>query len=146
MKTSPMDILIKNLKEEHKSIFLVLEQVTEYGVNSTNGKQLLLSSEDFIIDHLIRENQELYPKYVETCKKQTPLFKESSEEFHKGLLESTLLITEFFKLLSSSTDKDDCREAFQSFTEKLTKRIDWEENKAFKCCEHLMEESLLAPQ
>jgi hypothetical protein len=137
-----MDILIEDLKQEHRSIFHVLEQVSEDGVNSANGRQLLLSAENFIIDHLIRENQELYPKYVEICKKQPPLHKETAEEFQTGLLESTLMITKFFKLLSSSTDKDDYQEAFQSFKEKLIKRIDWEENIAFKCCETLMQETL----
>jgi hypothetical protein len=137
-----MDILIEGLKKEHKIIFHVLDQVSKDGINSADGRLLLLSKENFIIDHLIRENQELYPKYVETCKKQAPLHTETPEEFHNGLLESTLLITDFFKLLSSSNDKDDCQEAFQIFKKKLTKRIDWEENKAFMCYESLMKETL----
>jgi hypothetical protein len=136
-----MDILIEELRKEHKRIFQTLDQALIAGINSVDGRQLLLSAENFILDHLIREDQVLYPKYVEACRKHAPIFEESEAEFHKGLLKSTILVTSFFNLLSSSSTEDNLQEAFELFREKLRIRIDWEENKAFKCCETLLQEA-----
>ncbi len=57
-----MSNLIEELKDEHKSILAILEQVKTAGVASRSGREKLLSARDLLTAHMTKEDEQYYPR------------------------------------------------------------------------------------
>lgn len=61
-----MNKLIRELKKEHEEIFELLEAFKKgRGVDGTGWKEKLFSAKALFLDHLKKEDEELYPKLLE---------------------------------------------------------------------------------
>ncbi len=56
-----MSTIIEELKDEHKSILAVLDQVRALGIASAPGRERLLSARDLLLAHMTREDEQYYP-------------------------------------------------------------------------------------
>jgi len=56
-----MSDLIKELKNEHKIILKVLDEVKTLGIASASGQEKLLSAKDLLIAHMKKEDEQYYP-------------------------------------------------------------------------------------
>jgi len=56
-----MNALIRELKDEHKAILDVLEQVRELGISSPAGREKLLAARDLLMVHMRKEDEQYYP-------------------------------------------------------------------------------------
>jgi hemerythrin-like domain-containing protein len=56
-----MSNLIEELKNEHKIILEILDQVKTLGISSASGQKKLLSAKDLLIAHMKKEDEQYYP-------------------------------------------------------------------------------------
>jgi hypothetical protein len=56
-----MSNLIEELKNEHKSILVILDQVKTAGIASRSGREKLLSARDLLTAHMKKEDEQYYP-------------------------------------------------------------------------------------
>jgi len=56
-----MSNLIEELKNEHKIILEILDQVKTLGISSASGQEKLLSAKDLLIAHMKKEDEKYYP-------------------------------------------------------------------------------------
>jgi len=54
--------LIEELKNEHKLILDILDQVKTLGISSRSGRETLLSARDLLIAHMTKEDEMYYPE------------------------------------------------------------------------------------
>ncbi len=57
-----MSNLIEELKNEHKNILDILDQVKKMGISSSSGREKLLSARDLLMAHMMKEDEQYYPK------------------------------------------------------------------------------------
>ncbi len=56
-----MSNLIEELKDEHRSILEMLDQVKTAGISSRSGREKLLSARDLLKAHMTKEDEQYYP-------------------------------------------------------------------------------------
>jgi len=59
-----MTDLIDELKEEHKILLDILNQVKVLGISSKSGQEKLLSAKDLLISHINKEDEKYYPTFI----------------------------------------------------------------------------------
>lgn len=59
-----MSNLIEELKNEHKIILDILNQVKTLGISSKAGQERLLSARDLLISHMKKEDEQYYPVFT----------------------------------------------------------------------------------
>ncbi len=57
-----MSNLIEELKNEHKSILAVLDEVKTAGISSKSGREKFLSARDLLKAHMMKEDERYYPR------------------------------------------------------------------------------------
>ncbi len=57
-----MSNLIEELKDEHKSILAILDQVKTAGISSRSGREKFLSARDLLKAHMTKEDEQYYPR------------------------------------------------------------------------------------
>ncbi len=57
-----MSDLIEELKDEHKSILAILDQVKAAGISSRPGREKFLSARDLLKAHMTKEDEQYYPR------------------------------------------------------------------------------------
>ena len=56
-----MSELIEEFKVEHSKILALLNEVKKLGIHSEEGRSRLLSAKESLMEHLNKENEQLYP-------------------------------------------------------------------------------------
>jgi hypothetical protein len=56
-----MSILIEELKNEHKIILRILDEMKTFGISSPTGQEKLLSAKGLLIAHMKKEDEQYYP-------------------------------------------------------------------------------------
>ncbi len=56
-----MSNLIDELKNEHRMLLDILDQVRVLGISSTSGQEKFLSIRDLLISHMKKEDEQYYP-------------------------------------------------------------------------------------
>jgi len=56
-----MSNLIEELKNEHKIILGILDEVKTFGISSPSGQEKLLSAKGLLIAHMKKEDEQYYP-------------------------------------------------------------------------------------
>ena len=57
-----MSNLIEELKNEHKIILGILDEVKTFGISSPSGQEKLLSAKGLLIAHMKKEDEQYYPE------------------------------------------------------------------------------------
>jgi len=58
-----MSDLIEELKNEHRIILDILNEVKALGISSRTGQQKLLSARDLLVAHMNKEDEQYYPAF-----------------------------------------------------------------------------------
>ncbi len=87
--------LIEALKDEHRRILAVLEEVDGIGAATPEGLRRLLDARALFLDHLRREDRELYPLLAAAARKDARL-RLLLEGLAKDLLQVSALVDRFF--------------------------------------------------
>ncbi len=53
--------LIEEFKREHSGILAILNEVKKLGIHSPEGRSKLITAKEFLLEHLNKENEQLYP-------------------------------------------------------------------------------------
>jgi len=126
-----MSALIKELKKEHSEIISILEEVKRLGIHSREGRSKLMSAKEYLLEHLHKENEQLYPA----------LRKEAE---HNSVLKTELAIfamdpeyvsrvaSEFFDRYSEGVIDKDFQINFESLVAALHARIRNEEESLYQ--------------
>ena len=68
-----MSLLVEDLIKEHAALVLGLRQISEAGISSPEGRQRLLAIKLALLDHLAKEDAQLYPPLREKARTDSKL-------------------------------------------------------------------------
>ncbi len=136
-ETGKMVKLIEEFKKEHSLIVDTLSKSRKIGVDSREGQDKILSAKDFILAHLKKEDEKLYPLLRKAAKSSQRL-KELLGEFDKDMNEITSYTLEFFNDYTATTGSELAME-LEKFVTMLERRILREETFLFAEFEKLHE-------
>lgn len=131
-----MTKLTRNLKAQHKEIVEKLDKVRQLGIGSKEAQQLLISAKELLLNHLHKEDAELYPVLRqkaasdETLKRTMNIFAKDMESISKTAIEF------FAKYSNGNSGLEFSRDFGRLFT-TLGGRISKEENILYKAYENL---------
>ena len=83
--------LVQTLENEHKTIVSLLNEVSKVGVASPTGRDKLFKAKTLIINHLQKEERDLYPKLM-----ADPKFAALAMTFSKEMAELSKTVIAFF--------------------------------------------------
>ena len=68
-----MPNLIEELKNEHKIILRILDEMKTFGISSPSGQEKLLSAKGLLIAHMKKEDDQYYPSLKRAAKNNKDL-------------------------------------------------------------------------
>ena len=119
--------MTNELKKEHAALVSVLNKVRSLGVSQKEGQHLLFSSKTALLDHLKKEDEQLYPvlnKVAESdadLKLTLDLFADEMDKISKEAIK-------FFDKYSEGDSGFDFSKDFGGLLAVLSQRIRKEEN------------------
>lgn len=125
-----MSNLIEELKNEHRSILGVLDQVKTLGISSRSGRERLLSARDLLIAHVTKEDEQYYPKLRQAAADNKDL-KVMLDYFIKDMENVSKKAMEVFDRYSFGGDETEFAGEFKLLYVMLKDRIQTEENTLF---------------
>ena len=121
-----MSALIEEFKKEHSEIIAILKEVKKLGIHSEEGRSKLVSAKKHLLEHLHKENEQLYPvlkkaaEHNKTLKNELDIFAIDPEYVSRVVLE-------FFDKYSGGVIDKDFQINFESLIAALNARIRNEE-------------------
>ena len=131
-----MSVLIEELKKEHLIIVVALNEVKELGILSREGQSKLMSVKAAFIEHLKKEDEQLYPTIIKSFKDKNitlDLFSKNVENVSRVVLEL------FDKCSGGEALGMEFQREFEDLLVDLNKRIRSEEDLLFEEYEKLNE-------
>jgi iron-sulfur cluster repair protein YtfE (RIC family) len=119
-----MPKLIKELKKEHTEILGMLYTIKSVGVE--DGGHLVLLAKDALLNHLAKEDKELYPVLKEKAKDNKKL-QETLDIYAKDMSKISKFAIEFFEKYENAPAKEGFHESVTKMLEVLNSRIQREE-------------------
>ena len=126
-----MSQLIEKLKLDHVELSDLFREIALLGVASEEGREKLLEAKETLLDHLKKEDDELYPVLWERAKHDHDL-KLKLESFANDMENVTKTILAFFEKYEGGKHEADFKNDFGDMYLTLTKRINNEESSLFK--------------
>ncbi len=126
-----MSALIEEFKKEHSVIMAILNEVKKLGIHSEEGRSKLISAKGYLLEHLNKENEQLYP----VLKKEAEHNKNLQNELDIFALEPEYLsrvVLEFFDDYSGGAIDKDFQINFESLYAALNARIRNEEESLYQ--------------
>ena len=126
-----MSALIEEFKKEHSVIMAILNEVKKLGIHSEEGRSKLISAKGYLLEHLNKENEQLYP----VLKKEAEHNKNLQNELDIFALEPEYLsrvVLEFFDDYSGGAIDKDFQINFESLYAALNARIRNEEEALYR--------------
>ena len=126
-----MSVLIEEFKKEHSEIIAILKEVKKLGIHSEEGRSKLMSAKEYLLKHLHKENEQLYPvlrkeaKHNRTLKAELDIFAIDPEYVSRVVLE-------FFDKYSGGVIDKDFQINFESLIAALNARIRNEEEALYQ--------------
>jgi len=114
--------LIDKLTKEHKDVVALLQEVQSKGIDSKKGRKKLLAAEDLFIEHLQREEDDLYPALQAAAVDNVEL-QDMLKEKYRDLQDVTLAAIAFFDKYSSTKKAPEFEQDFKQLFLVLTERI-----------------------
>lgn len=125
-----MSELIEEFKKEHIEILALLNEVKKLGIHSPEGRSKLISAKEYLLEHLNKENEQLYPvlnkeaEYNKELQKELDMFAIDPEHL-------TSVVHEFFDDYTGGDTDKDFQINFESLFASLNARIRNEEESLY---------------
>jgi iron-sulfur cluster repair protein YtfE (RIC family) len=119
--------LIQELKEQHTQLLSILQLAKTNGFATPETRELLRSARTGLLDHLRKEDLELYP-VLQTAALKNPSIKDTLDTFTKDMAETSKLAIGFFKKCDQGGTDHDLSKEFGLLLAKLRSRIRREED------------------
>ncbi len=119
-------MLIEHLKKDHIEIVDMLSQVKAVGIGSQEGKQKLFAAKSLLLNHLKKEDLELYPFLRKESEKDSDLHS-TLEIFAKDMESISNKALSFFEKYSKDSNTIEFAKDFGNLVAILTNRIRQEE-------------------
>jgi hypothetical protein len=126
-----MSELIEEFKVEHSKILALLNEVKKLGIHSEEGRSRLISAKESLVEHLNKENEQLYPvlrkeaEHNKTLQNELDIFAIDPEYL-------TRVVLEFFDDYSGGAIDKDFQINFESLYAALNARIRNEEESLYE--------------
>jgi hypothetical protein len=126
-----MSELIEEFKVEHSKILALLNEVKKLGIHSEEGRSRLISAKESLVEHLNKENEQLYPvlrkeaEHNKTLQNELDIFAIDPEYL-------TRVVLEFFDDYSGGAIDKDFQINFESLYAALNARIRNEEEALYE--------------
>ena len=121
-----MSKLITDLKEQHSIITENLNKVKELGISTEEGQKKLISVKTVLLDHLKKEDMELYPSMNKLAETDTGL-KRTLDFYAKDMDEISQTALGFFEKYSTGGSGLEFAKDFGRLFGTLSQRIRKEE-------------------
>lgn len=128
--------LTQALKEHHIRLLSILQLAKINGFAAPETKELLRSVRTTLLDHLRKEDIELYPA-LHTAAIKDPAIKETLDIFAKDMAETSDVAISFFKKLDQGETDHDLSKEFGLLQAKLVSRIRREEELLYPLYEQI---------
>lgn len=128
--------LIQELKEQHLHVLSILQLAKINGFATLETRELLRSARTTLLDHLRKEDLELYP-VLHTAAKKNPAVKETMDTFARDMAETSKVAIGFFKKWDQGGTDHDLSKEFGLLQAKLVSRIRREEEILFPLYEQI---------
>lgn len=122
-----MTKLIEELKNEHAHLAETLNQVKELGFTSKEGQEALLTARTSFLEHLKKEDKQLYPVLNRTAKND-PKLRRTMEIFAKDMDQISEAANQFFNKYKGVDSSLEFARDFGHLLAVLKQRITKEEN------------------
>lgn len=132
-----MAALIQDLKEDHIHILSILQLAKINGFATLETRELLRSARTTLLDHLRKEDLELYP-LLHTAATRNPAILETLETFATDMAETTKVAIGFFKKWDQGSTDHDLSKEFGLMQAKLLSRVRREEELLFPLYEEIL--------
>jgi hypothetical protein len=126
-----MSNLIEELKNEHKIILDILNQVKTLGISSKTGQEKLLSARNLLISHMKKEDEKYYPAFTRAAANNKDL-KIMLVYFVKDMEVVSKKALDLFNKYSQGGDEAEFAGDFKLLYMTLKDRIRIEEETLFK--------------
>ena len=126
-----MTNLIEELKNEHKIILDILNQVKTLGISSKTGQEKLLSARDLLISHMNKEDEKYYPAFTRAAANNNDL-KIMLDYFVKDMEVVSKKAMDLLNKYSEGGDEAEFAGDFKLLYMTLKDRIRIEEETLFK--------------
>ncbi len=125
-----MSALIEEFKKEHSKILETLNEVKKLGIHSEEGRSKLISAKEYLLKHLNKENEQLYPVLRKEAEHNKNL-KNELDMFAIDPQHLTSVVHEFFEDYSGGDTDKDFQINFESLFASLNTRIRNEEESLY---------------
>ena len=132
-----MNSLIEELKQDHRKITNMLNELKNYGIASNKGIDVLMQSKKALLEHLEKEDNLLYPKLNK--KAESDIFLRTTlDTFGQEMEKVSDFILDFYRKYSKNKiNKSDFPKDISIFITALKGRIMKEEIGIYKAYEKL---------
>ncbi len=131
-----MTDLLDDLKDDHKLILEILDQVKALGIATATGREKLLSARDVLLSHMEKEDQLFYPALREAAKQNDDLGRVLSY-FSEDMDRVSLKAMDVFNKYSGGASAEDFPGEITLLYITLKDRIRTEEEILFRRYEQL---------
>lgn len=128
--------LIQELKEQHIQLLSILQLAQTNGYATMETRELLRATRTSLLDHLRKEDLELYP-VLRTASAKNPTIKETLDTFAQDMAETSKLAISFFKKCDQDGSDHDLSKEFGLLLAKLRSRIRREEELLYPLYEQI---------
>ncbi|MCP4344460.1 MAG: hemerythrin domain-containing protein [Desulfobacterales bacterium] len=122
-----MSKLVDELKKEHSVIAEILNKVKSLGIVSKEGQDIFLSAKNRLLEHIRKEDKQLYPVLKKAAESDTDL-KQTLDIFAKDMGGISEASSEFFEKYSEGGSGIEFARDFGRLFVALAHRISREEN------------------
>ena len=126
-----MSALIEKFKKEHSEIVAILKEVKKLGIHSEEGRSRLMSAKEYLLEHLRKENEQLYPVLRKKAE-HNGILKDELDMFAMDPEYVSRVVLEFFDKYSGGTIDKDFQINFESLFAALNARIRNEEESLYQ--------------
>ncbi len=126
-----MSVLIEEFKKEHSEIIAILNEVKKLGIHSEEGRSKLMSAKEYLLEHLRKENEQLYPVLRKKAE-HNGILKDELDMFAMDPEYVSRVVLEFFDKYSGGTIDKDFQINFESLFAALNARIRNEEESLYQ--------------
>lgn len=119
--------LIDDLKKDHAAIEMVLGQVRDLGIGSSEGQSTLLAAKQGLLAHLSKEDAQLYPRLRKAAESNEKL-KRTLDVFAADMQDISRSALQFFQKYAAGGSGLEFAADFGKLVAALRQRIHKEEN------------------
>ncbi len=122
-----MSALIDEFKKDHSEIIDTLKEIKELGVLSEEGQAKLISAKESLLEHLKKEDEQLYPVLRKEAEHNEKL-KELLDVFAKDMENVSRVVMDFFDKYSEDVIDSAVTDEFEHLFAAFRNRIRHEED------------------